>query len=460
MELYSEFYAAWLKNQGIKEGDRVCIFLSNDEVRIIPLIFACSKIGAIFCILNYQFKFSSVKNILLDTKAKILLTDMDVDLNHIVKTINIIEIGPIKNKLLDFRKKTVIPNKTACLIYTSGSTGKPKGVMVSHFNILFTTESIQKVLKLNYNDRIFNTLPLAFDYGLYQIFLAFYVGATLVLYKQSDISPNLLNYLVEMKITVLPSMPNLTTAILKLLKRKKNAPCTGLRMITNTGEKLPRNTILDIKNFLPNCKLFLMYGLTECKRVSILDPQDIGKKGDSVGKPIPNTECYVIDEEGRRLPPNTIGQLVVRGFNVTQGYWNSPEQTNNKFVRVENGSWETVLLTGDLFKVDEEGYLYFIGRIDDMYKQNGVRMYPKEIENAVLSIEGIENAYLMPPNNGSKSILYVQTLLDKTEIKFKLLNLLEYYKMPDEIVVLQKFPITPNGKIDKNTLKIRRLYDI
>jgi len=336
-------------------------------------------------------------------------------------------------------------------IYTSGSTGSPKAVVSTHFNVIFCTRMISKVLKIRQCDIIGNFLPFSFDYGLYQIFLSFYNMAILAIGDSSLAGIQFIKCLKEWKVTVLPSMPHLTKGLIKLLPRYKDK--VYLRVITNTGENLPQSIILKILELIPNCQIYPMYGLTECKRVSILKPDELESRPGSVGKPLPNVKCYVVDQNNNPLAPGTVGELVVKGSNVMNGYWNNTKLTQEKFKGTSLGP-SKILYTGDLFKIDADGYLYFIGRMDDLYKKNGFRISAKEIEEAVYSLNLAEIAILIPPDQEDKSSrLFIKTYKSIEEIKAKLSSRLEYYKIPDKIIILDEFPISLNKKIDKKKLR-------
>lgn len=289
-----------------------------------------------------------------------------------------------------------------CLIYTSGSTGKPKAVISTHENICFAVRSIQKIIQLKYDDIIGNFLPLSFDYGLYQAFLCFEAQATLVIGKKEDIGPRLMTKLEHWGVTVFPSMPHITSALVRLERRV--SPTLRLRVFTTTGARHHHSLTVKLLNIFPDCRIFLMYGLTECKRVSILPPDLITTKAESVGLPLPETECLVVNNEGKVMPPGEVGELIVKGPHVMQGYWRAPKLTKSKFKIFEG---QRVLYTGDLFFKDEEGFLYFYGRKDEIFKNNGYRISAAEIESATESIPGIHNAaVIVHRNDNDKAVLF------------------------------------------------------
>jgi len=343
------------------------------------------------------------------------------------------------------------PDHPVSLIYTSGSTGKPKGVISTHGNIHFSVNAIQNRLGYRKDDVIGNFLPLSFDYGLYQVFLTFNVGATLALGSPTDVGPHLLNLLCEWKVTGLPSLPSIFYALIKIGNRKGTF-LPALRFITNTGANLPPAYVKEVRALLPKCDIYLMYGLTECKRVSILLPYEMNEKMNSVGRPLPNTTCVIVDSECNELSAGEIGELVVKGPHVTLGYWKDVELTSKYFKTWRYGS-EKVLFTGDLCSIDEEGYLYFHGRIDDIFKQRGHRVSAVEIEDAVHSISGVHQAVLLPTVNNEEAVLFIVTELSVEQVRDQLKLLLEEYKIPHKIEKISKLPVTNNGKYDKKKLR-------
>src|SRR5439155_10777265 len=214
-------------------------------------------------------------------------------------------------------------------------------------------------------------MPLSFDYGLYQVFLACASGAHLVLGEAADAGPPLLRQLEEHGATVLPLVPSLAANLTRLIGRSARPP-TRLRMVTNTGATLSPAASARLRELVPRLDVVPMFGLTECKRVSIAEPNADLTRPRSVGTPLPGTEAYVVDPEGRRLPPGETGELVVRGPHVMAGYWRARELTAARFRR--DGSGSPLLYTGDHCRLDADGHLYFVGRTDDIYKQRGLRV--------------------------------------------------------------------------------------
>jgi len=346
----------------------------------------------------------------------------------------------------------------ATIIYTSGSTGEPKGVMSAHYNMVAAAKSITQYIGNVEDDIIMDVLPLSFDYGLYQVLMAFLFGGTVVLEKSFLYPYKILEKVVEEKVTGFPLVPTMAALLLQMEDLSK-FDFSHLRYMSNTAAALPVAYIRKLQSLFPHVKIFSMYGLTECKRVSYLPPDQLDKRPDSVGIPIPNEEVFVVDESGNEVPPGQVGELVIRGSNVMQGYWNAPDETAKRY-RPGRYRGEALLYSGDLFKRDEEGYLYFVARKDDMIKTKGERVSPKEIENALCELEGVAEAAVI----GVADEIFGQAikafvvqkkgagLKEKDVVGYCSKNL-EPFMVPKFVEFMDSFPKSPSGKIDKKQLK-------
>ncbi|MBE9033596.1 class I adenylate-forming enzyme family protein [aff. Roholtiella sp. LEGE 12411] len=455
-----------LESLGIKRWDRVLIFAQN-RVEILLTLFAANIVGAIVTIVHEASTDNTLKKICSDLEPKVvfldnttmpqsasLTSDYKFDIADIVDSDN----DTIDNvlKYLDniALRSGTIDSDPALIIYTSGSTGSPRGVVLTQDNILFVVEKIQARLSYSLNDSISLFLPLSFDYGLYQAFLAAQVGACLVVSKSDFAGPMLVSTLRQRSISVLPGVPNLFESLLRLLERRKEI-LPDIRIVTNTGAHLTQQQILRLQNTLPNALIYSMYGLTECKRVSILTPEEAEKHQGSVGRALDNTDALIVSDSGCILPPGEIGELVVCGRHVALGYWKAPVETETRFRTHPLGIGRS-LYTGDDFQMDQEGYLYFVGRRDEQIKRRGFRMHPLEIETASVAIDGVKSAAVV--QLGDHLALFVVTdeaNITENTILSKLSNLLESYKIPDSVEILEKLPNTSNGKVDRRALEHR-----
>jgi long-chain acyl-CoA synthetase len=347
----------------------------------------------------------------------------------------------------------------ATIIYTSGSTGFPKGVMMTHLNMVTAATSITQYLENTAEDVILSALPLSFDYGLYQILMGLKVGGTVILEKAFAYPQVVIEKLLQEKVTGFPIVPTMA-AILLQMKTLTPGQFPSLRYITNTAAALPPAHITQLRNLFPSTKVYSMYGLTECKRVSYLPPEQLDIRPASVGKAIPNTEVAIVDGEGERVGPGEVGELVVRGAHVMKGYWEMPEETQ-KVLRPGWVAGETVLYSGDLFRMDEEGYLYFVGRKDDVIKTKGEKVSPTEVENVLYGITDVlEVAVVGVPDEvlgqAIKAVIVLRegTQWTENDILSYCRKHLEDFMAPKYIELTRSLPKTDTGKIQKRRLPI------
>lgn len=479
----SSQFAHSLRKHGVQRGDRVAIYLDN-SIEAVVSIFGVLKAGAIFLMINPTTKADKLAFILNDCRAVALMThfkQMEIvskalsevpslrflivagtdpveEKDQPVKTLNfqtvLIQSMPDAERPL---AKCAIDIDLATIIYTSGSTGFPKGVMMTHLNMVTAATSITQYLANSSNDIILSALPLAFDYGLYQILMAFKVGATVVLETSFAYPHMILDKLAKEKVTGFPLVPTMA-AILLQLKGLTPGRFPHLRYITNTAAALPPAHIAKLRALFPETTIYSMYGLTECKRVSYLPPSQLDLRPTSVGIAIPNTEVYVVDEEGKRVGPGIIGELVVRGAHVMKGYWERKEETD-RVLRPGLLPGEKVLYTGDLFKMDADGFLYFVGRKDDIIKTRGEKVSPKEIEAVLYSMpEVAEAAIVGVPDeilgHAIKAVIVPgagSTLTEQDILRYCKQHL-EEYMIPKSIEFREALPKTGTGKIQKRDL--------
>jgi long-chain acyl-CoA synthetase len=465
-----------LQDSGLARGDRVAIFMDNTAECALS-IFGTLAAGGIFIVVNPQTKADKLAFILADSEASLLLTESSLArawrpaLDEATWSPHgVLSAGAARDgangtaRDLDEaiaeaepqpRDRRTIPLDLAALIYTSGSTGNPKGVMMSHASMVFAAGSIAEYLRLSDDDRILNVLPLAFDYGLYQLLMAIRVGGTLVLERSFAFPAQTLKRVEEEQVTVFPGVP---TVFATLLSTKTRTPHPSVRRVTNTAAALPPSFHDGLHELFPNALIFRMYGLTECKRVSYLEPELVEAKPTSVGRPIPGTEAFVLDEEGRPVQPGETGVLYVRGPHVMAGYWRAPELTA-EMLKDGPVPGERMLCTHDNFSIDEDGFLYFVGRTDDIIKTRGEKVSPIEVENALFSIEGVKEAAVLgfPDEILGEAIRAYVVLEDgaslgEAEIIAACRTKLESFMVPKEVVLLDELPKTPTGKIRKKGL--------
>ncbi|MEM6915617.1 MAG: long-chain fatty acid--CoA ligase, partial [Verrucomicrobiota bacterium] len=355
-------FAGFLHSQGVKRGDRVAIHLQN-RVEIAIALFAVAHLGAAYVVLNAKLKPKGLQKILDQAEPVAIVYDESTAEN--LEGVRQIDTKVVVSE--ESEEGQVLWNDAvahepfsgewsgfdvdaACLVFTSGSTGTPRGVTLSHDNICYVVGAIQDRLQYRPGDTVGCFLPLAFDYGLYQIFLAAQSGAKLFVGDPDQVGPRLPQVMKQAGVSVLPGVPSIYAALIAL-GRRRPLDLPELRSITNTGERLPLSYIEEFQKMFPGLEVFVMYGLTECKRVSIMTPQELETHPDSVGRPLAGTEVYAVDESGAPLPPGEVGELVVRGRHVAHGYWRAPEETAKRF-RKRAPEAAVELFTGDSGSVD------------------------------------------------------------------------------------------------------------
>ena len=474
--------ASLLRSQGIKRGDRVAVFLDNSIESVIAL-FGILKADAVFLMLSAQLKAPKLGYILDNCEAKAIVSEPSKlkGVADVVRSASCLEsvifVGDhrkaepgMHRNMVAWSESETLPDAPsnprsanidvdlASIIYTSGSTGNPKGVMLTHLNMVSAATSITNYLENVPQDIVINVLPLSFDYGLYQALMTFKFGGTLVLEKSFVFPYEIIKRMSEEKVTGFPGVPTIF-AILLQMKDLRKYDLSSLRYITNTAAALPVTHIQQIRQTFPQARLYSMYGLTECKRVSYLPPEELDRRPDSVGRGMPNEEVWIVDEKGTRLGPGTVGELVVRGSNVMKGYWGDAE-TTDKVLKPGPLPGEKVLHTGDLFRMDEEGFLYFVGRKDDMIKTRGERVSPKEVENALTAAEGVAEAAVLPvPDEllGSAIKAYIVpkdgAILNEKQLLLHCKKTLEEFAIPKYFEFRDSLPKNASGKIDKLALK-------
>jgi acyl-CoA synthetase (AMP-forming)/AMP-acid ligase II len=292
-----------------------------------------------------------------------------------------------------------IDQDLAAIIYTSGTTGEPNGVMLSHRNLGNTTAAIARYLGQRGQDVTCCMLPLEFSYGLFQVLVAIFVGSTVLLERSFAYPFDVLGRIERHRATILPGVPTYFARLLGMLPLS-GIDLSSVRIMTNAAAALPPAHLLRLQEAFPNAAVYAMYGQTECTRATYLDPALASRHPDSVGRAIPNCEVYLVDEEGRRLPDGSEGELVVRGANVMRGYWGKPEKTAAKLIEGPLPG-ERVLLTGDRFRSTADGLLHFVARNDDIFKCRGEKVAPSAIEHVLYQMPDIAEAAVIGVDDAS-----------------------------------------------------------
>lgn len=466
----------------LQRSERVAVYLEK-RLDTVTAMFGASAAGGVFVPVNPLLKPEQVGHILIDCNVRILVTSPErlellrPVLAHCRDLRAIVLVGdrPAESvdglEVVNWGERLNVPERPpfraidgdmAAILYTSGSTGRPKGVVLSHRNIVAGAESVSQYLENAPSDRVLSVLPLSFDYGLNQLTTAFRVGACAVLMNYL-MPKDVIRAVEREKITGLAAVPPLWVQLAKM--EWPDSVTEHLRYITNSGGHMPKPTLDALRAKLPKTRPFLMYGLTEAFRSTYLHPEELDRRPDSMGKAIPNAEILVVHEDGTPCAAGEPGELVHRGVHVALGYWNDPEKTAERYKPAPGQLAglvvpELAVWSGDTVKMDEEGFLYFIGRRDEMIKTSGYRVSPSEVEEVVyatglvaeVAATGVDHPVLgqavvlviYAPNGGSD---VADRLL--TECKQKLPG----FMVPTKIETrADPLPRNPNGKIDRKKL--------
>jgi acyl-CoA ligase (AMP-forming) (exosortase A-associated) len=361
----------------------------------------------------------------------------------------------------------IIDTDMVAILYTSGSTGKPKGVVLSHRNMVAGAKSVASYLENRPTDTLLAALPLSFDAGFSQLTTAFLVGARVVLLNYL-MPRDVLKAMATEKVTGLTVVPPLYIQLAPLDWPVEIGQ--HLRYFANTGGRMPGETLTALRARVPQAMPYLMYGLTEAFRSTFLPPDEVDRRPDSIGKAIPNAEILVLRDDGSPCAPHEPGELVHRGALVGMGYWNDPEKTAERYKLLapdapcrQSGLQlpEYAVFSGDTVRQDEEGFLYFIGRRDEMMKTSGYRVSPTEVEEVLYATRLVGECVAFGVDHPTlgHAIHVIATPADATgAIDLKALNLeckarMPAYMVPAHVDVRPgPLPRNPNGKIDRKLL--------
>lgn len=479
-----EKQAQALLGVNLKPQHRVAIYLPK-QIETVTSFLSISLAAGVFVPINPVLKSAQVRHILNDCNVQILITSKSrlqsltailencPDLHTIILAENeapdndnypaqhILGWQDFLNHCNNQALPTVIDTNMAAILYTSGSTGKPKGVVLSHYNIVAGAQSVADYLHITEKDKLLAVLPFSFDYGLNQLTSSLLQGATCVLLDYL-LPRDVIKALEKHSITGLAAVPPLWSQLAAL--KWPETINQHLRYMTNSGGKMPKAILDAICKKVPDSQFFLMYGLTEAFRSTYLPPEQITLRPDSMGKAIPNAEILVVREDGSLCAPHEPGELVHRGSLVAMGYWNDLEKTAIRFKPAPNQIaglplTEIAVWSGDQVTVDEEGYLYFVGREDDMLKTSGYRVSPTEIEEVIYSSGLVKEAAAIgiPHETLGQSIIVILSTDDEDLVnEAQLIDLcrsqLANFMVPTKIIVLAELPKNPNGKIDRKKL--------
>lgn len=443
---HSHAVATWLRGQGVRAGDRVVVQWPTTR-ELVAMFFGASRCSAVFVPLNPGMKPFALRSVLASAQPRLFLPAAGAAaVWH--------EVGNLHRDGARVDPVPVAPDDVAVLMYTSGSTAAPKGVIGPHAQLTFASRAINAVLGYRADDVVFCRFPMSWDYGLYKVLLSC-LGRSELVFAGAEADPALLGRIREVGATVVPIVPSLASMILTHVEREAPNPVANtVRMFTNTGAALPHTTIARLRAAFPGARVVRQFGQTECKRIAIVPPDQDDARPESVGRPLPGTTVLILDADGRVLPPGQVGEIVVSGPHVMPGYWGEPELTAATFRR-DAVTGVRRLHTGDYGHLDDDGFLYFQGRADDMFKRKGIRMSTLEIEAAAMDIPGVRAAAAVPPAGGTDLAVYVEADLAPHAVLRELARRLEPAKVPAVCHVVDKVPLTAHGKNATRQLRAR-----
>ncbi len=461
-----------LVDLGIRKGDRVAFYIEN-SVEYVITYYAILKIGAITVALNTEATASNVDYILQDCGVENIIIGQKFFrrlqslvkkdyLTHVLLWSNQQKKHEISNSKIKYLpdayqsfnttpyRRKIIDLDVASIVYTSGSTGQPRGATLSHLNIVTNTRSIVDYLQLGADDRIMVVLPFYYIYGKSLLNTHFFVGGSVVVDNRFLFPNVVLKTMKEQKVTGFSGVPSTFTILLHRSNVRK-MKFEHLRYVTQAGGAMAPAVQKEVAQVFAPAKLFIMYGATEASaRLSYLDPEDLPRKWGSIGKGIPNVDLFIADANGNRLPPETQGEIVARGANIMQGYWNHPEETRKV---LKHGLY----YTGDIGVMDEEGFIYVVGRSKDMIKIGGNRASAKEIEDALYEHPQVADAAVIGVpdetlGEAPKAFVVLKNSptpdIEETLRKF-LAERLATYKIPKYFEFRSNLPKSKSGKIQK-----------
>lgn len=475
---------AWIE-LGLGRGERVAVFLDK-RIDTVVACFSVTQAAGVLVPINPVLKAAQVVHILRDCNVRVLVTCAQrlaalapalaqcEDLRHVV-VVDADGPGPVElgaapcvhdwaalNAATGCAGRRVIDEDMAAIFYTSGSTGRPKGVVLSHRNLLAGAKSVAAYLNNTADDVLIAALPLSFDAGFSQLTTAFYVGARVVLLNYL-LPRDVLTAMVQERVTGITAVPPLFGQLAQL--QWPASVNEHLRYFANTGGRLPLEVLSALRRHFPKAAPYLMYGLTEAFRSTYLPPEEVDRRPDSIGQAIPNAEVMVLRDDGTPCVPGEPGQLVHRGASVAMGYWNDPEATAQRFrplVGRDSGSVspQMAVFSGDTVRMDDDGFLYFVGRRDEMIKTSGYRVSPTEVEEVVYSTGRVAECVALGAAHPvlGQAIVVVLTAagsegVDLEALMNTLREQLPSYMVPAHVALRpDALPRNPNGKIDRKAL--------
>jgi len=457
----AEKVATLLRQQGLERGGRVVLIIENSP-EYAALYYGVLLAGGVVVALNTAAKEDELNNWIAHAGATFGFAKPAV-LNckssepakiFLIRRIDegtqlIVSLDKISSMDIHLQSCEINENDLAAIIYTSGTTGEPKGVMLSHKNLAANMASIREYLPIEADDRVLNVLPFYYSYGNSVLHTNLGVGATIVMENSMMFPAKVVESMQNHEVTAFYGVAS-TYAILLSRAKLENYNLSSMRYVTQAGGPMPPAHIEQIMCAIPQSKFFMMYGQTEATaRLGYIPAELINKKLGSAGKAIPGVELEIRDNNGHPVPYGTEGEIYAKGENIMQGYWKNPEMTQE----ILNTGW---LRTGDIAKMDEDGYIYMTGRRTDMIKSGANRISPKEIEEKLAELEDIEESAAIGIRDdilGQAIKVYIvkkegSDILKQTVMKHCKKNLAPY-KIPKEVEFIEQLPKTASGKLQR-----------
>lgn len=478
--------ATGLGRLGLRRHDRVAVFVEK-RVETVAAVFGTSVAAGVFVPINHILKPAQAAYILTDCDVRVLVTTRErlallreelkscPALQHVVLVdpaaepdgldgdeYSVHSWSELVSDPAPVRSSPAVDLDMAAIFYTSGSTGRPKGVVLSHRNLVVGAESVSSYLGNGPDDVVLSVLPLSFDAGFSQLTTAFAVGAHVILHNHL-LAADVARLVAKHRVTGLTCVPPLWLQIVDVAWPAGAAD--SVRYIANTGGRMPRATLDKLRSIFAGADPYLMYGLTEAFRSTYLDPAEVDRRPDSIGKAIPNAEVLVVHPDGSPCAPGEEGELVHRGPLVALGYWNDTVRTAERFKPAPGPvqAWrapELAVWSGDGVVADEEGFLYFVGRKDEMIKTSGYRVSPTEIEEVAYDTGLVRDAVALGIDDlrlGQKIVLVATPTagaqLDPDALTAMFRQQLPLYMVPAAVLVRAEIPRSPNGKYDRNLIR-------
>lgn len=465
LEKESNKLAHGLIDLNIKPSDMVSIMLPNC-LEFLTAYLGVIKSGATMVPLNISFKTPAVEYILNNSEAKIVITskkffplikECNLDfLENIIlvdgdKSDDYILLSELKDQKTTLPElKNIDQEFTAACLYTSGTTGKPKGAMLTHHNLIFDTQKIIKHLKVNDSDRYICVLPMFHAFAeTVCMLMPLFLGAEIVIIDRF-LPEKVLKTIQEKNVTFFAGVPTMYSALLNV-KNKEEFDLSHLNLCISGGAAMPQQTMEDFEETF-NVKILEGNGPTETSPVAYVNPVDGARKSGSVGLPIPETKVKIVGEDDNELSFGEIGEIIVQGEHVMKGYFKMPEATEKTL----RGGW---LHTGDLGKMDKDGYVYIVDRKKDMINVGGMNVYPREIEEQLYKHPKIREAALVATKDElrgeiPKAVIVLKKGESATEreIQKYCMQYFANYKIPKLVDFIDELPKNATGKIDKKSL--------